>query len=150
MRAIPVAYKPPALKRLEELSDNHRAWLEHYFDESHSLNVTADYFGVSRQAVNYVRDSPAGMGYALNRIGGSRLSMNLHAAYLIMQRMESLGAQVPLEILVRIYSATLPKETPAGQMDELLDYAERLANQKGFSDEQREQLLELVKNGGSA
>lgn len=149
MQQYRVQPKIPALKRLEELSDNHRAWLEHYFNESHDLKITADYFGVSPQAIGYVRDSPAGQGYALKRMGSSRSSMNLHAAHLIMQRMTAQGATIPLELLVRVYSATLPKDSPQGQMNELLDYAERIANQYGFNDAERSQLLELISNGGS-
>jgi hypothetical protein len=144
-----VRYKPPALKSLETLSDNHRAWLEHYFDDSLDVKVTAKAFGVSPQAVRYVVDSPAGQGYAIKRIGASKSDLNLLAAKLILDKMHLQGMNVPLEILVKIYSASLPKESPQGRVDDLVDYAERIANQLGFKEEEREQLLDFVRQGAA-
>jgi len=148
MQALKVAYRPPALKSLETLSDTHRAWLEHYFGDSHSDKITAKAFGVSPTAIRYVRTSPAGQAYALRLVGGDKLSLNLFAAHLILQNLELLKGQVPMDILIKIFSATLPKDSPAGKADEMIDFAERLANKMGLEDDEREELLEFVRSGG--
>jgi hypothetical protein len=119
MDAIKVAYKPPSLKSLETLSEVHRAWLEHYFGDSHSDRITAKAFGVSPQAIRYVRTSPAGQAYALRLIGGDKAALNLHAANLLMQNLESLGTRLPMVPCPRITRrvrrtkcATLPNDSP--------------------------------------
>jgi hypothetical protein len=150
MAAVQVAYKPPALKSLETLSDTHRAWLEHLYDDSHDPRVTARAFGVSPQAVIYVRESPAGQAYALKKIGGDRSAMNLFAAKQILERMQTQRGLVPLDILLKIYSATLPKDPPQGKTDDMLDYAERLANSMDLDEEERAALREFVLTGGEA
>lgn len=147
VNAVPVAYKPPFLKSLETLSDTHRAWLEHLYD-SHDPKETAKAFGVSPQAIRYVRDSPAGIAYAQRLIGGSRSAMNLQAASLILDRMSTLKTQVPMDILIKIYNATLPKDAPSGKTDDLLEFAERLANKMELDDDDRAMLLEYVRAGG--
>jgi hypothetical protein len=150
MDAIRVAYKPPSLKSLETLSEVHRAWLEHYFGDSHSDKITAKAFGVSPQAIRYVRTSPAGQAYALRLIGGDKAALNLHAANLLMQNLESLGTRLPMDLVLKIYLGTLPKDYPQGKTDEMLDFAERLANKMGLEDDERAELLEFVRSGGEA
>ena len=147
MQVLEVRWKPPSLKRLEELSDTHWAWLEHFYDDSHSVTVTAAAFGVSPSAVRYVKDSPAGQGYALTRVGSSRTGLNLLAGKMILDRLQQPGQTVPLDILIKIYSSTLPKDQPMGKADEILDFAERIANQLGMREEERTLLLDWVKEG---
>lgn len=146
--AVLVKYKPPALKALETLSDTHRAWLEHLYDDSHDPKLTAKAFGVTPQAVCYVRDSPAGQAYAIRKAGGDKAAMNLFAAKIILDRLSAQRTVVPLDVVIKIYTATLPKEAPSGKMDEMIDYAERIANQLGLEDDDREKVLEFVRNGG--
>jgi hypothetical protein len=134
-------------KTVDELPEKYRAWLEHYFQVSHSLRGTAAAFGVSSQAVSYVRDCPAGQEYGLRLIGGNRNAINLFVAHLILDRLESVGGKIPLDLLVKIYGTSLPKETPIGAVEERAALARRLAREAGLSPEAEERMVLFAETG---
>lgn len=140
--------KPSSLKRLQILSDHHKDWLDFYYSNGGSLTNTAAKFDVSDTAVSDVRDSPAGNEYATKLMGTTRATINMKVANIILSRVEASGAQIPLDVLVKVYAATLPKETANSSLDNLRGEVDRLAQEYGLKEEFKGQLLEFVITGG--
>jgi hypothetical protein len=139
--------KAAQYRTVADLPEKYRVWLEHYFRVSHSLTATAAAFGMSDSAVAYVRDSPAGQEYGLQLIGGHRNAINLHVAHLILQRLGTVGGQIPLDLLVKVYNTTLPKETPLGQVEDRELQARKMAREAGMSAEAEERLVQFAVTG---
>jgi len=96
-----------------ELNDAHKGWLDMHYLENASLAEVARHFGVTHSAVSQARSSPAGQRYAATLPLLRRGALNLGAGNLIAEQLSSRGAELPLDMLVKLYVATLPPDTIA-------------------------------------
>ena len=129
------------------LSDHHKEWLYVHYCEGKTPQDIAALFGTSVRDFHDVKISPAGIQYADTLVFDRRNSLNLAAAELLLERMQNQGAVIPLEILVKIYSASLPKAAPVGfqiSIEALKKEAEDVADKYNLDDESKKTLLNFI------
>ena len=127
----------------KELSPIQREMLDAFYKDSETEEGVAKRFGVSVMTVSRVLNSPAGERYALQAVGKTRNRINLMTARLLEALMSS-GAVIPAETLIKLYQASLPRETPTSAYDAVLQHANMLAAKHNLSPEQRDRLVRVA------
>lgn len=132
----------------DDLSENEKEWLRLLFCEGIDAQDIARDFGTTSAQISAVRHSVQGLKYIDSLVFDRRNNLNLRAAELLLDRVNTAGATIPLEVLVKIYTASLPKAAPVGftiTLDALTKSAEEIADKYRLTPENRAVMIDFVK-----
>lgn len=125
-----------------QLTSEQTRCLDQYYRGGETLEQLAIEFECSVASVVRLRDSELGESYALKLVNATRSRINLAAARILDQRL-AVGNGMGNETLVKLYAASLPKETPSDTYDKVVAEANRLQKKHNLTDDQRDRLIRI-------
>lgn len=130
------------------LDANHKEWLYQHYALCKPLEEISEEFGVTVLELKNLTMTSAAAQYAETLIYSGRNELNLLAATQMLQQMRDKNVKIPIDVLIKIYNATVPKVAPIGfqlNIETLVKEAENVADRMGLDAEARQTMIDFVK-----
>ncbi len=127
----------------ETLHPDWRDWIDK-IALGKTVKEVADLYGVEYSHVIIVKNCPAGRLYMQQKLLEGRFTLNALVVAELVSRMIASGTTLPIDILVKIYGMTVPKESAVSSMELLRMQAHLIARENNLSEEAEDRLMQFL------